>query len=84
MGIPNLDQVKQEAFDSDGEEAFWEAQYADLLPEHSDRFVAVHRGQVVATETTFDSLLEALTARRIDPRDTWMRFVRADRAKMLL
>jgi len=64
--------------------AFWDAQYHELLARYPDQFVAVRDDEVVAHRCCLRDLALELNERGLDPRETWIEFMRAtDRSVML-
>lgn len=84
MTMPSLEQAKQRMIEAEEQQEFWNSLYDELLSNYCDQFVAVRNGEIVGAEPDLAQLIRTLSARGIDIRDTWVRFVTEDHSKLIL
>ncbi len=84
MAVPSLEQAKRRMREAEEQQQFWDSHYDELLAKHRDQFVAVKDGRIVGAEADLAQLIRVLSARHIDIRDTWVRFVTEDHSKLIL
>ena len=84
MTIPSLERVREGLEAAQAEHEYWNLHYRELLTKYAEQFVAVKDGEVVGAADDLGQLILALSARKVDIRDTWVRFVTADAAKLLV
>ncbi len=84
MTVPSLDKAKERMQEAAAQQAYWDEHYDEVLAKYRDQFVAVKDGAVVGAEPDLAQLMLVLSTKRIDIRDTWVRYVTEDHSKLLL
>lgn len=81
---PSLKRIPAAWKEADKEEAFWREHRDELLEQHAEKFVAVHKGAVVAASDSLPEVLSLLQAKGISPREAWIKFVTSNPRHTLL
>ena len=80
---PSLKGAREAWAAADQEDAFWREHYRQFLDQYPEQFVAVHNGQVVATDSDLRQLIRILEKKRLDRRQVWVRFMTADPRRVM-
>ena len=85
MTVPDTDDGLAAAWErADREDAFWEANRADITRRYPDQFVAILDEQVIDSDPDLYVLAERLQSAGHDLRDVWIRFMRLNSPPLLL
>lgn len=82
--VPTLDQAKDALRQADGGKAFWHAYARELLAKYPDQFVAVHKGEIIATNSNLRQLIRDVKVKGLNPGQVWVRFLASNPERRLL
>lgn len=82
--VPDLEEAAAVLREGRREQAFWDANYADLARRYPERYIAVHDGAVVAVSDDLPTLEAAVRRRGLDIRRAWVRYVSPNPRRYIL
>jgi hypothetical protein len=84
MIMPSVSDAHEGRRAAEVEQAFWDEHYRDFVARYAEQFVAAKDGEVVAVARDLTQLILMLSAKNIDVRDTWVRYITDNPKKLLL